>query len=98
MKESYRQGLFNPRRWGVDAEKSREQEAYQIVIKKMILKRLFVGLRNAENDTEINQYIYRDSPLDTNLAMGDSVKDFTDWSRGITTPGLGFGSKVVVRP
>jgi hypothetical protein len=95
----YKQGLFNPRKWGLTADDIQTQSEIQRTIKTMILKRLFPGLRAEEaNSHAIDQFIAKESNLggiDANKNVvrkyiGSDPLKLYDWVRGkqgVTTPG-----------
>ena len=84
-----KRGLFNPRKWGVGDDQDAKL-IYQREVKKMILRRLFPGLRE-QTDEFLTSFIRNFSPVKISTAGGagtdldtkTSVFDMTQLAGGI---------------
>jgi hypothetical protein len=72
--ENAKSGLFSPRNWGVQ-EPGRAMNVIQRTIKRMLLKRLYPGLRDA-TDATLDRLMSRPSPLIQDRYIGNNAPAF----------------------
>jgi hypothetical protein len=89
--ENAQAGLFSPRNWGIQ-HPNRAMQNIQLTIKRMLLRRLYPGLRNAADGT-LNTLMQRRSPLVEGENIGNNVPEFFQ-----QIGGLGGGGNANVNP
>lgn len=87
LKNAMATGFLSPRKW--DATNAKASDL-QLKLKVMILRRLYPGLRQKDND-EIGQFLKTLSPIDGSEGQNDAIKFYNALSTPHIGNGQGFG-------